>query len=511
MVHTTESEPSSGQPLTSARRRGAVLAVMCLALAVVVGMLASLLVAVPDMAGDLGASEAELQWIMNAYGVAFAGLLLTGGALGDRYGRRNVLLAGLALFGLASAAVVAVDDVAVVIALRAVAGVGAALVMPMTLAVITHVFPPAERGRAVGVWSGISFGAALLGVLLAGSLLEAFSWRSVFVANAAIAAFALVAAAAITPASKDPDAAPLDPVGSLLSVVGLGALVYGIVEGPERGWDDGTVLTGFAMGATGLAAFVWWELKRQRPMLDPRVFRLRGVSAGALVLTAETLAMFGLFFLLLQHLQQVMGYSPFRAGLALIPMAVAAIVVSPAAPPLAHRFGMRAVMGTGMAVIASGLALMSVFADGAAYWPVLTSTALLGAGIAFAATPATDAIVAALPQAKQGIASALNDVTRELGGVLGIAVLGSVFNATYRAEIADATRTDGPRDSLAAALGAAEDIGGRPGAELAHAAREAFGSGMVNALLAGGVVVVAGGLAAVLILPRGRQEPGSRP
>jgi EmrB/QacA subfamily drug resistance transporter len=484
-----------------ARQRSAVLVVMCLALAVVVGMLAALLVAVPDIAEDLGATEAELQWIMNAYGVAFAGLLLAGGALGDRYGRKGVLLAGLAIFGLASAAVVAVDDVGVVIALRAVAGVGAALVMPMTLAVITHVFPPEERGRAVGVWSGISFGAGLLGVLLAGGLLEAFSWRSVFVANAALAAVAFVAAALVTPASKDSESAPLDVVGALLSVVGIAALVFGIVEGPERGWGDAAVLAGFALGVLGLVAFVFWELERERPLLDPRIFRLRGVSAGSLVITAETLAMFGLFFLLLQHLQQVMGYSPFRAGLALIPMALAAIVVSPAAPPIAQRYGMRAVMGLGMAVIAVGLGLMSLYADEAAYWPVLASTTLLGTGIALAATPATEAIVAALPPAKQGIASALNDITRELGGVLGIAVLGSVFNTVYRAEVGDATQAEAPRDSLAAALRAAQELGGQPGAALADAARDAFGSGMLAALLAGGVVVIAGGLAAVLLLP----------
>ncbi|MFD5321567.1 MFS transporter [Streptomyces sp. NPDC127098] len=487
--------------ISSARRRAVVLGVMCLALAVVVGMLASLLVAVPGMAGDLGASEAELQWVMNAYGVAFAGLLLTGGALGDRYGRRGVLLTGLALFGVASATVVAVDDVTAIIALRVVAGVGAALVMPMTLAVITHAFPPEERGRAVGVWSGISFGSALLGVLAAGGLLELFSWRSVFVLNAGLAAVALLASAVVTPASRNPDPAPLDAVGSLLSVAGIGALVFGIVEGPERGWGDPAVLGGLGAGVVGLVTFVRWESGRERPLLDPRVFRLRGVSAGSLVITAETLAMFGFFFLLLQHLQQVLGYSPFRAGLALVPMALSAIAFSPLAPPIAQRYGMRAVVGGGMATIGLGLGLMGLLADRASYWPVLGSTALLGAGIAFAATPATDAIVAALPRGEQGVASALNDLTRELGGVLGIAALGSAFNTVYRAEIADATSAEAPRDSLAAALATAERLGGPAGERLAEAARDAFTAGMLGALLVGGAVVVVGGLAAALLLP----------
>ncbi|GAB2881680.1 MFS transporter [Streptomyces mayteni] len=485
------------------------LGVMCLALAVVVGMLASLLVAVPDMARELGATEAELQWIMNAYGVAFAGLLLTGGALGDRYGRREVLLVGLALFGVASAAVVAVDDVSAIIALRVVAGVGAALVMPMTLAVITHAFPPEERGRAVGVWSGISFGSALLGVLVAGGLLEGYSWRSVFAVNAGLAVAALLASAVVTPATRNPDPAPLDVVGSLLSVAGVGALVYGVVEGPERGWGDVTVVGGLVAGVASLVAFVRWELGRERPLLDPRVFRLRGVSAGSLVITTETLAMFGFFFLLLQHLQQILEYSPLRAGLALVPMALAAIVVSPVAPPVAERLGIRAVVCGGMATIGVGLGLMAVFAGGSAYWPVLGSTALLGAGIAFAATPATEAIVAALPPGEQGVASALNDLTRELGGVLGIAVLGSVFNTAYRAGIEDATDAEAPRDSLAAALATAEESGGLEGARLAEAARDAFGSGMLGALLVGGVVVVAGGIAAAVLLPGRGADEGS--
>ncbi|MGP4048206.1 DHA2 family efflux MFS transporter permease subunit [Streptomyces sp. 2A115] len=496
------------------RRRTAVLAVMCLALAVVVGMLASLLVAVPDIARDLGASESDLQWIMNAYGVTFAGLLLPGGALGDRYGRKGVLLAGLVLFGAASGAVVFVDDVNVVIALRAVAGAGAALVMPMTLSIITNVFPPQERGRAVGVWSGISFGSALLAVLLAGGLLEAFSWRSVFWVNTGLAAAAFVAAALIAPTSKDPHAAALDIGGAVLSVVGIGALVYGIVEGPEAGWGDPAVVTGFVVGVVGLLAFVAWELRAERPLLDVRVFRLRGVSAGSLVITAESLAMFGFFFLLLQHLQEILGYSPFRAGAALVPMAIAAMVVSPAAPPLAHRYGMRPVIGLGMAMIATGLGMMAGFTDGADYWPVLASTALLGAGIAFAATPATDAIVAALPPAKQGVASALNDLTRELGGVLGIAVLGSVFNSVYRTETGEATRdlpgeaADAARDSLAAALRVAQQLDGRPGATLADAARDAFGSGLNAALLIGMAVVIVGGAVAVALLPARSAAPG---
>ncbi|NGO06719.1 DHA2 family efflux MFS transporter permease subunit [Streptomyces sp. HC44] len=494
----------------SAARRTAVLTVMCLALAVVVGMLASLLVAVPDIARDLRATESELQWIMNAYGVTFAGLLLLGGALGDRYGRKGVLLAGLAVFAFASGAVLWIDDVNLMIGLRGLAGVGAALVMPMTLSIITHVFPPEERGRAVGIWSGVSFGSALLAVLLAGGLLEAYSWRSVFVANTVLAALAFVTAAVLAPTSKNAESTPLDALGALLSVVGIGALVFGIVEGPELGWSDGTVLAGFAVGVAGLVAFVLWELKAEHPLLDPRLFRLRGVSAGSLIITAESIAMLGFFFLGLQYLQEILGYSPIQSGLALVAMAAGAMVFSPVAPGFAKRYGMRAVMTLGMAVIAAGLGVLGVTVDSGSIWTFLTATTLLGAGIAFAATPATEAIVAALPPAKQGVASALNDLTRELGGVLGIAILGSVFNTTYRADTGDAVRglpteaAETARDSLTGALRTADQLGGRPGAELADAARDAFNAGMTNALLGGIAVVLLGTLAAVLLLPRRR-------
>ncbi|WP_181788805.1 MFS transporter, partial [Streptomyces phytophilus] len=234
-------------------------------------------------------------------------------------------------------------------------------------------------------------------------------------------------------------------MGALLSVTGIGAVVFGIVEGPERGWAHGAVLAGFAVGAAALGAFVRWELRTPYPLLDLRVFRLRGVSAGSLVITAETLAMFGFFFLGLQYLQEILGYSPLRAGLALAAMAVGAMVFSPFAPALAKRYGMAAVIGLGMALIAAGLLILAAVVGGSGIGGsgiggsgiggFLVATAVLGAGVAFAATPATEAIVAALPPAKQGVASALNDLTRELGGVLGIAVLGSVFNSTYRAEV----------------------------------------------------------------------------
>ncbi|XVQ07606.1 DHA2 family efflux MFS transporter permease subunit [Spirillospora sp. CA-255316] len=512
---STDADADRQSPHAMGRsRRLVVLAVMCVALTAVVGMLVSLAVALPGLARDLGATEAQLQWVMNAYGVAFAGLLLPCGALGDRYGRKGALLAGLAIFAAATLAALWVDGTGALIAWRVLAGVGAALIMPMTLSIITNVFPPEERGRAIGVWSGVFGGGGLIGILVAGGLLEAFSWRSLFVFNAALAVVAVVATTVIVPSSRDPHASPLDVPGAVLSVVGVAALVFAIVEGPERGWSDPLVVAGFAASATGLAAFVWWESRTARPLLDMRIFRSPGVSAGSLVIVIESLAAFGVFFLLLQYLQEILGYSAFRAGLGLLPLAATMIIFSPSAPRLGHRFGLAPVIGAGMALIAGGLGVLSLIDAGSGFWPVLAGGALMGAGVAYAATPATDAILAALPAAKQGVASALNDITRELGAVLGIAILGSVFNSSYRADAGEAARAlpapaaEVVRDSLAGAQKVAAQIGGEPGARLADAARDAFAMGMSNALLAGVAVVVIGGIAAVLILPgRSRKSP----
>ncbi|TMR42254.1 MFS transporter [Actinomadura geliboluensis] len=506
-----ETDPRHDPPSAGHDRRLVVLAVMCVALIAVVGMLVSLAVALPGLGRDLGATEAQLQWVMNSYGVAFAGLLLPAGALGDRYGRKGGLLAGLLVFAGASLGVLWVEDTGLLIALRAAAGMGAALVMPMTLSIITNVFPPEERGRAVGVWSGVFGGGGLVGILVAGGLLEAFSWRSLFAFNAALAAAALVATALLVRTSRNPDATPLDLPGAALSVTGVTALVFSIVEGPERGWSDPLVIAGFAVAAAGFALFAWWELRARHPMLDLRVFRLGGVSGGSLVILVESLVTFGLFFLILQFLQQILGYTAFEAGLGLLPLAVAMIVISPTAPRLGHRYGLVPVVGLGLVIIAGGLVVLSLIDAGSGFWPVAVGGALIGTGVAYAATPATDAIVAALPPARQGVAAALNDVSRELGAVLGIAILGSIFNSGYRAGVTSvntlpAHLRDTAADSLAGALLIAERIGGRPGAQLEDATKDAFAGGMSSALLAGVVIVVLGGACSLLLLRLGTKR-----
>ncbi|WP_413105003.1 MFS transporter [Streptomyces sp. Inha503] len=492
-------------------RRRVVLAVMCVALMMIVSMVVGLTVALPDIAGDTGASQSQLLWIMNSYGLVFAGFLLPAGALGDRYGRKGLLLAGVCLFGAASAAAMWVDDPGVLILLRVVAGLGSAMIMPMTLSIVTTIFPPEERAQAVAVWSAVAAGGALMGLLISGALLEAFSWRSIFGLSAALALLSLLLVLVIVPTSKDPDEVPVDVLGALLSVVGLCAVVYAIIEGPERGWSDAVVMLAAIGGVAALVGFVLWELRVGHPLLDPRFFRIGAFASGSIVIVMASVATFGLFFVMLQYLQWLKGYSPLVAGLSLMPMTVAVAVVSPFAPMLVRRAGLRVVLTAAMVIMAAGMGVLTTLDKNSSYIPVLVGTVVVGAGISLCLAPATDAIVASLPAAKQGVASAVNDVTREVGGALGVAILGSAFNSGYRAGVGDrgdaipASAMGTVRSSLDAALAAAERIGGTTGARVADAARTAFADGLDRAMLVA-ALVVAVGAAAVLLLAPGRAE-----
>jgi EmrB/QacA subfamily drug resistance transporter len=421
----------------SGRQRSLVLAAMCVALATVVSAVSSLNVALPDVARELHATQTQLQWIVDAYAVVFSGLLLLAGALGDRLGRRPMLLGGLALFAAAAGTGMIVTSPGGLIATRAVMGLAAAAIMPATLSIITSVFPEGERDRAVSIWAGVAGASALLGLLVSGALLEAFSWSSVFGFSAALGLIALVAAARLAPNSKQ-EQSRLDVVGGALSALGLSALVYGIIEGPERGWTDAVTIGAFAVAGLLVATFVAWELRREQPLLDPRLFRRRGFEAGTLSITAQFFAFFGFIFVILQYVQLVLGYSPLGAGLALAPIAVLMMGLSPRVPRLVERFGAGRVGPVGLLSMAGGFAVLSTADAGSGYALLLGGLVPLGAGAALATTPATTAIVAALPAAKQGVASAMNDLSREVGGALGIAVLGSALADRYRAGAAHA-------------------------------------------------------------------------
>src|SRR5918999_278993 len=331
-----------------------ILLVVGLALMAVVSAVTGLNMALPSLARETGASQTDLTWIVDAYTVVFAGLLLFAGALGDRFGRKLLLVIGLVVFGAAAGLAMLVTEAWQLIALRAAMGVGASAIMPTTLSVITTSFPEAERPRAIGVWVGIAGGGAVLGLFASGLLLEFFGWQSFFGLNVALAAIALAGVLAVVPSTADEEPPALDWIGALLSLAAVGGLVFGIIEGPERGWDDPATIGAIAIGLVALVLFVLWELRQRQPMLDPRLFRLRGLSAGSLVITVQFFAAFGFFFILLQYLQFVTDRSPFEAAVALLPLPFVLLPIARNAPHLAERIGFRWTGLIGLTSMAAG-------------------------------------------------------------------------------------------------------------------------------------------------------------
>ncbi len=470
---------------------------MSLALMMVVAAVASLNVALPDLARDTGATQTELQWIVDAYALAFAALLLPAGAIGDRFGRKPILVAGLVLFGLGSLAALFAHSPGQLIALRVVLGVGAAFVMPVTLSVITTVFPPEERGKAVGTWAGVAAGGAVIGLLASGLLLEWFSWPAIFALNVVLALLALAGTLAVVPPTREQHPPRLDPVGTLFSVAALSALIYGIIEAPERGWADPFTVGVLATGLVALALFVLWELRRREPMLDPRHFLRRGFGAGSLSIAVQFFAAFGFLFLALPYLQLVLGLSPLAASAALLPMAAVVMPLSRFAPAIAARLGTRVTGAIGLGSIAAGFLVVATLDAGSEYPHFLVGLLLFGAGMALSGAPATTAIVASLPPQKQGVASAVNDVSRELGGAFGIAVLGSVLNGAYRGGLDGPTGELPPaaREQATGSLAAAMQLGdrrGAQGAELVAAAQSAFMDGLRLSMIVGAALLLVG-------------------
>ncbi|MUN37024.1 MFS transporter [Actinomadura litoris] len=494
-------------PAPGGTRRGVLPAVM-LALATVVSAVASLNTAVPSIARDTGATQTQLAWIIDAYALVFAALLLLGGAVGDRYGRRRALAAGLAVFGAGSAAAMLASDPGWLIAMRGVLGVGAALVMPATLSTITATFPAERRTRAVGAWAGVAGASAIFGLLVSGGLLEAWSWRSVFALNVALSVVALAATLAVVPESADAAAPRLDVAGALITVAGLGAGVYSVIEAPAEGWTSARTLLGLAVAVLVLAGFVAWELRRPNPLLDPRLFRVRAFSAGALSLTVQFFAFFGFVFVVLQYMQLVRGDSALLAAVGLLPMAVTMMPFARgAAPRLAARAGARPVVVAGLALVAAGMLVLSRLDEGSGYWTLLAGLIPLGAGMGLAMPPATAAVTDALPPEKQGVGSAMNDLARELGGALGIAVLGSLVQSAYRANLdpegLPAPAAEQARTSLATAA--------RLGPDVAAQARAAFADGMHVAFLSAAVALTVTAAVVAVLLRRPASRDGEVP
>ncbi|MCM3882543.1 MFS transporter [Frankia sp. R82] len=484
-------------------RHGPVLAVTCLGLATVVSAMSSLNVALPSIATGTHASQTRLSWIIDAYSLVFASLLLPAGALGDRFGRRRALLAGLAIFGAGSAAAPFTSSAGALIGLRCVLGLGAALVMPATLSTITGTFPRERRAAAVSVWAAVAGSSAILGVLASGLLLQVWSWRAVFVLGVVLAALAVLGTWRFVPDTADPAHPPIDVAGAGLAVAGLGALVYSIIEAPEHGWLSDVTLGGLGAGLALLVAFVLWELRASAPLLDPRLFTRPAFAAGSLSIMLQFFAFFGLIFVLMQYLQLVRGDSALMAAVSVLPMTAGLIPASRLAPRLAARIGARACCVGGLLLLTAGMIVLAQVDAASSYWLVAGGLYPLGLGMGFAMTPATTAITDSLPPALQGVGSAVNDLSRELGGALGIAVLGSLLGSAYRSRLAlpAAVSTD-----LAERARASFGLAVHLGEPVRSQARSAFVDAMSIALL-GGAAATALAAVAVAVLLRG---PGRR-
>jgi MFS transporter, DHA2 family, integral membrane protein len=484
----TDAELLSELPLHAQpqvyQRRWFLLGVLCLSLVMVVMAVSSLNVAIPTIQRELGASATTLQWIVDAYALVFAGLLLTAGALGDRFGRKKALLSGLAVFGVGAMVSGFAGSASVIIVGRGIQGIGAALVMPATLSLITAIFPPEERQRAIATWVGFAGAGGAIGPIVSGALLERFWWGSAFLVNVPVIIVTAVAVALYSPESRDDAATPLDPRGALLSLTGLGALLFGIIEGPERGWTDPFVVATFVAAAGLLTLFVLWERIAEHPMLPLKFFGDRRFSVGSAVVTTSFFVMFGFFFLFSMYLQFARGYSPLDAGLATLPMAATFMIVSPRSAGLVERLGSGTTITIGFLVIAAGMGGLALVGVGTPYLALVAILVLLATGMSIVAAPATTGIMSSVPLSKAGVGSAMNDTTREVGGALGIAVFGSIVNSGYRAamdvgglELPPAA-AEQARESAGAAGQVAAQVGGQGGATLLDRAATAFTDAM---------------------------------
>ena len=497
--------------MNGARGRWAALGVLCLSLLAIVIDNTIVNVALPTLVRDLDADVSELQWVVDAYTLVFAGLLLLAGTLGDRFGRRRTLLSGLAVFGVASAAAAHADGVDQLIAGRAVMGAGAALIMPATLSLLISVFTDArERAMAIGIWAATAGIGVALGPVVGGLLLDRFWWGSIFIVNVPLCVLAIVVGRRVVPESRDPVARRIDWTGAALSGAGLIAFVWAVIEAPARGWTSAPVVVAGAFAVVAMTAFVAQQRRAAAPLLDLRLFENPRFTAASGIITLLFFALFGFLFLSTQYLQFVLGYSPSAAGLRVLPYAAAMIVFAPLSSRLVLRFGTKRVTTTGMVLFSTGLAVAATVTAGTGYGRLAVALVLMGAGMGLAGAPATESIMGSLPPERANIGSAVNDTTRELGGALGVAIVGSIMSSLYSTQLAKGLAEDVPGPVAAAAresLGAAVQIN----AAVADPAREAFVHAMSRASIVAALAAALGAFLAWRHLPasgvaRGRAD-----
>ncbi len=520
-------------------RRWWILGVLCFSLMVITLDNTILNVALPTLVVELNATNSQLQWMVDSYTLVFAGLLLTAGLLGDRFGRRGALQIGLLVFGAGSLLSAFAGSANHLILTRALMGVGGAFIMPSTLSILTNVFPAGERGRAIGIWAGISGIGIALGPLAGGFLLEHFYWGSIFWVNVPIVVVAVVSAALIIPSSKDPSAPRLDILGAFLSIAGLTALLFAIIEAPGWGWTDPMIVSGFIVAALLLGGFALWESHTDHPMLEVSFFKNPRFTAASAGITLVFFALFGATFLFTQYFQFVLEFSALSTGVRLLPMAITIMIVAPLSARFVERIGTKAVVSTGLGLVSVGLLLILQVGVDSSYFDFMWRMVVMAAGMGLVMAPATDSIMGSLPLAKAGVGSAVNDTTRQVGGALGVAIIGSVISSVYAGRVGDwfaqariptsdpqqardlARGIEASKNQLGGALEVARQLGdtartlpGQVGAglerqanDLAHVAKVAFVDGLHAGVIVGAVAALIGAAVCLIWLPaRARRE-----
>jgi EmrB/QacA subfamily drug resistance transporter len=504
------SETSEHSAIRPIRDRRLILTVLCVSLLIVSLDNTILNVALPVIVRTLHASSSSLQWIVDSYAIVFAGLLLVAGSLGDRLGRKWVFMTGLAIFSAGSAVSAFSGTADRLIAARAFMGIGGAAIMPSTLSILTSTFTEArERARAIGIWSGTTGLGVAVGPVAGGWLLAHFWWGSVFLVNVPIALIGLFAAVWLVPNSKNSNTKRSDPIGAGLSIVGMGLLLWGIIEAPNRSWTSPLILGAIAAALAVLTLFIIWERHSSHPMLEVSFFKSRRFSAAVGAMGLVMFALMGGLFLLTQYLQFSLGYTAFETGLRIAPIAAVLLVVAPLSSVVDRLVGTKPVVFAGMAIVALGFGLLTRVTVHDTYMDVLPAFLLIGLGTGLAFAPSTESVMGSLPVDQAGVGAATNGAALQTGGALGVGVLGSLLNTRYQNRLAPvlahykmpASILHLITGSLGGALAVSQKIGGVLGPELANFARRSFVSGLDLAVSVGAVVVGTAGLVVLVVLP----------